>query len=56
MSARDPHRKDPEEDALIEQSKRLIAEMDELIRRAKVLHVEHRHLVERIKEKREEEL
>ena len=54
MSARDQQRRDPEEAAMIEESKRLIAEMDALIGRAKILQLEHRRIVVRIAEKRKE--
>jgi hypothetical protein len=46
-----PGHRDLEEAALIAESKRLIAEMDELIRRAKVLQAEHNVVVAKIKEK-----
>ena len=52
MSTRDRQPTDPEEAALIEESKRLIAEMDELIRRAKLLQLEHRQIVRQVREKR----
>ena len=54
MSARDQQKRDPEEAAMIEESRRLIEAMDSLIRRAKVLQLEHRRIVVRIAEKRKE--
>ena len=54
MSSRDQQWRDPEEAAMIEESKRLIAEMDQLIRRAKILQLEHRGLVDRIRDKRKD--
>ena len=41
---------------MIEESRLLIAQMEELIRRAKILQLEHRGLVRQIKEKREKPL
>ena len=56
MSARDPQGRDPEEAGMLEESRRLIEEMAVLIRRAKILQLEHRHVVERLREKREQDL
>ena len=53
-----PHRDapDPEIELLVEKSKRLVVEMDALIQRAKILQLEHRVVIEQIKEKKQNDL
>ena len=56
MGAPLPEARDPEIELLVEKSKRLVVEMDALIQRAKILQLEHRVVIEKIKEKTQNEV
>jgi hypothetical protein len=55
MAGRDQKFEDPEEAALLEQSRLLIAELDNLIARAKTITREHRSIREKLRERKKQE-